>query len=224
MGRGLVEWMRNSSSAAVRILFLHYVWEGMLAAQEDVFNLAHFWRELALKTNEQGRTNPVFAEFDQYLTGRELVLKVQDTLNQVKSPQTLLEARSLLNQPLAEQWLGIIHEAVRQLEGGITEWNDGNFQIARTNLEEALKKLRKAQENFRINLSGLLQWVEPLVIAVSDLQTKRREIERLANSARVSEDGTPQAPDPLLEKNFAAVVTTTAQTLGNDYAHICKYP
>ncbi|MCI0710249.1 MAG: hypothetical protein L0154_08810 [Chloroflexi bacterium] len=219
MGRGLVDWMEQSSTAAPRILFLHYVWSGMQAAQTDDFEKANFWREAAIKTLNNARTNPIFAEFDNYLTGRQLVVEVQQTLNTVNSPQALLEARNLLNQPMADKWLGPIQGAVQQLQEGIQYWEDGQFQLARTAIEESLRRLRLAQENYRIDLRNLIGWVEPLATGSIQLQGRSKEIERLANTAKPGDDGTPEPADDILIENFREIMETTENLLGRENAY-----
>ena len=219
MERGLVAWMQASSSAAVRIIFAHYVWQGQTAAHQDNFETADFWREAALKTNPNARTHKLFAEFDHFLTGRRLVVEVEAALQNIDDPSDLAEVRDLLNQPMAEKWLGNLQSAVRQLETGLTAWQDGNFQEAEYTTDQALRKLRDTQDNFRIDVTRFLQWVEPVAHGAKELHKRRREIDRISMSGKPSADGTPTAPDPDLADHFAQIVQTTEALLGKDYSH-----
>lgn len=219
MERGLIAWMRNSSSAASRILFAHYVWQGHAAAQEDDFTNADFWREAALKANPNARTHKLFAEFDHFLTGRRLVVEVEAALQEIDDPSDLAQIRELLNQPMAEKWLGELQSAVRQLETGLTAWQDGNFQEAEYTTDQALRKLRDTQDNFRIDVNNFINWVQPLAHGAKELHKRRREIDRISMSGKPSPDGTPEAPDAALIEHFAVIVQTTEDLLGKDYSH-----
>ena len=219
MERGLVAWMQASSSAAGRIIFAHYVWQGHTAAHQGDFDSADFWREAALKANSTARTHKLFAEFDHFLTGRRLVVDVEAALQTIEDPSDLGQVRDLLNQPMAEKWLGELQSAVRQLETGLTAWQDGNFQEAEYTSDQALRKLRDTQDNFRIDVTNFLQWVEPVAHGAKELHKRRREIDRISMSGKLSPDGTPEPPDPELEEHFAVIVQTTEELLGKDYSH-----
>lgn len=222
MGRGIVDYMRQSSTAAVRILFLHYTWRGLLSVQQNELNSAEFWREAALKTMAEGRSNPVFAEFDTLLTGRKLVLEAEAALNKIQSPKDLASVRTLLNQPLADQWLADSQRAIRQMEQGIRHWEDGDFRAAREALEIALNELDAGEKRAKINLSKLRAWVKPLHEGAMALQTSRLKLEEIAHSTRIPAPGEDVAVNPTIEQVLESIVETTEKRLGSDYAHQLK--
>lgn len=223
MGRGLVEYMRQSSTAAPRLLFLHYVWRGVMCVQNDELADADFWREAALKTIAKGRSNPVFAEFDQIFTGRQLVLEAQATLDKVNGPADLLNLRTLFNQPLADQWLGEAQQAIRQLEVGLRQWEDGDFRAAKNAFDGSLIQLEAAERKSRLDLTKIKTWVTPLRDAAGELQADRLKIEQIANTTtaptEIEEFSPDLAVDPEIESLFEGMVETTERLLGADYSH-----
>lgn len=219
MGKGIIDYMRQSSTAAVRILFLHYTWRGLLCVQEGDLNGAEFWREAALKTIAEGRSNPVFAEFDTLLTGRKLVLEAEAALNKVQSPKDLAGLRNLLNQPLADQWLNDAQRAIRQLELGVRNWEDGDFRASREAFESALHDLDAGEKRAQIDLSKLRAWVKPLHESVASLQTSRLKLEEIAHSTRIPAPGEPVPANPVVAQVLQSIVESTAKYLGADYTH-----
>ncbi len=223
MARGLVEHMRQSSTAALRLLFLHYVWRGVLCVQNDTLQDAEFWREAALKTLPKGRSNPIFAEFDRIFTGRQLVLEAQAALDKVRGPGDLLGLRTLFNQPLADQWLNEAQQAIRQLEVALRHWEDGDFRGAKNAFDGALIQLQAAEDKSRLDLGQIKKWVTPLRDTAIDLQANRLKIEQIANTTKIPDDAdftTPDlAVDPAVEPLFEGMVKTTEQLLGVDYSH-----
>ncbi len=223
MARGLVEHMRQSSTAGIRLLFLHYVWRGVMCVQNDALQDADFWREAALKTLPKGRSNPIFAEFDRIFTGRQLVLEAQAALEKVHGPGDLLSLRTLFNQPLADQWLSEAQQAIRQLEVALRHWEDGDFRGAKNAFDGALIQLQTAEDKSRLDLGQIKKWVTPLRDAAIDLQAARLKIEQIANSTKIPDDAdftTPDlAVDSAIEPLLEDMVKTTEQLLGVDYSH-----
>lgn len=220
MTRGLVETLRTSSTAGLRLLFLHYIWRGMLYVQKDHLEDAQFWREAALKTIPKGRSNPIFAAFDRMFTGRQLVLQAQEALNSVHSPTDLIALRAMLNQPLADQWLADIQPEARQLELAIRHWEDGDFRAAAEMLNKALQQIEYAESHARMNLAPFRQWVEPLYEAAQELQAARLYVEQVAHAATVPNPNEPV--DPQVEGALRMILQTTQTSLGDDYAHLTR--
>lgn len=216
MGRGLVDYMKQSSTLGVRILFLHFTLRGMLSVQENNLEAAEFWREAALKTMTDGRSNPVFAEFDTHLTARKLIREVEPALNAIHSTADLASVRGLLNQPLADQWLGETQRAMRQLDVAIRSWEDGDFRAARDSLDTVLGQLEAGEQRSHLNLKRLKEWLRPLREGAALLQTSRLKLEEIAHSATVP---TTEHPSPELEGVLRTIVETTERTLGIDHSH-----
>ncbi|MCB9438281.1 MAG: hypothetical protein H6673_14995 [Anaerolineales bacterium] len=216
MGRGLVDYMKQSSTLGVRILFLHFTLRGMLSVQEDNHEAAEFWREAALKTLPEGRSNPIFAEFDTHLTGRKLIREVEPALNAIHSTRDLANVRPLLNQPLADQWMGEIQRAMRQLDVAIRSWEDGDFRSARDSFDTVLGQLEAGEQRSHLDLKHLKEWLRPLREAVSTLQISRLKLEEIAHSATVP---APATPNPDIEDVLRTIADTTERTIGTDHSH-----
>lgn len=219
MGRGLVESIGQRSTAGVRILFLHYVWRGMLCVQQDDLIGAEFWREAALRTLDDAASNPIFAEMDTHLNGRRLILEAQTALNRIQSPEDLAEVRTLLNQPLADQWLPEAQRAVRHLEVGVRNWEDGDFRSAHDAFDTAMSQLQVCQQKTHMDLNDLIAWVKPLRDNVTALQTSRLKLEEIAHSTSVPPPGELVEVNPVVGEVLNNVVEITRQSLGDDHAH-----
>lgn len=217
MGRGVVEILRHSSSAGIRLLFLHYAWRGVMCVQQDDIENARFWREAALKTLTKVRSNPIFVLLDTHLTGRQLVLEAQGALNLVNSPADLIGLRQMLNQPLADQWLGQIQSVVRQLEIGIRQWDDGEFHAARELFDQALAQLETAEKQARINIESFKRWVTMLRDGAAENHTARLEVERVSNTTPTVAVG--EVPNPSVENALRTIMQNTETCLGGEYGH-----
>ncbi|MBZ0308945.1 MAG: hypothetical protein K8I82_22970, partial [Anaerolineae bacterium] len=147
MRLGIVAFMKESSTAGFRALFLYYALCGMMAIQDDNLNEADFWREAMLHTDERYKIHPLFTTFDTALTRRKLVLRAEETLNSIRSFDDLGEAKRAVNAPLAEDWLKDAQQALNMLDAMRGHWADGDFRAARDSLTHALDSLKSAEKN-----------------------------------------------------------------------------
>lgn len=219
MGRGLVEGMRQSSTAAIRILFIHYVLRGMLCVLEKNLEDAEFWREAALKAIVDGRSNPAFAEFDTLLTAKKLVLEAEAALQEVREPKDVPSVRALLNQPLADQWLAEVQRAIRHLEVAIRNWEDGDFRSSREALDSTIDELEAGEKQSNIDLSTLLGWVKPLCDGAAALQSSRLKLEQIAHSVTVTTSAQETTTEAKIDDLLKKIVDDTEKYLGTDYSH-----
>lgn len=219
MGRGLVEGMRESSTAAIRILFIHYVLRGMLCVLEKNLEDADFWREAALKAIVDGRSNPAFAEFDTLLTARKLVLEAEAVLQNVHEPKDIASVRALLNQPLADQWLSEIQRGIRHLEVAIRNWEDGDFRSSRDALDATIEELEAGEKQSNIDLNTLLGWVKPLREGAAALQASRLKLEQISHSITTATSGQETPTEAKIDDLLTKIVLDTENYLGADHSH-----
>lgn len=219
MARALLDPLRQHSTAATRILFLHYTLQGMLCVQERDLHGADFWRQVAIQSHEEARTSPVFAAFDHHLTARKLIEKVEAQLVDIHNVAQLAEVRTLLNNPLAAQWLGEIDAGMRQFEDAVKSWEDGEFRTARDTFDAAISAFESGQETAALNLEGLLGWVHQLRDTVAELQNARLKIEEIAHSTRIPAPGETVSVNPVVEETLMNIVIATEENLGEAHAH-----
>lgn len=219
MQRGLIDSLQQHSSHAPRVLFLHYVFQGMLCVQEKDLHGANFWQKAALKVNTDGAANPAYAAFANHLNARQLIAEVEENLAGVNSIERLNAVRSLLNHPQANQWLGGIQVGVRQLEVAIKHWEDGEFKAAREAFGNAQDQLAIGAEAADIDISTLQQWVENLQKTAEGLHSIKLSIEEIAHTTSIPAPGSFINVDPRIEQQLMTIVVQTEETLGGDYVH-----
>lgn len=219
MGRGLVEGMRQSSTAAIRILFVHYVLRGMLCVLEKNLEDADFWREAALKAIVDGRSNPAFAEFDTLLTAKKLVIEAEAVLQEVREPKDVSSVRALLNQPLADQWLAEVQRAIRHLEVAIRNWEDGDFRSSREALDSTIEELEAGEKQSNIDLSTLKGWTKPLRDGAAALQASRLKLEQISHSVTVATSAQETTTEAKIDDLLNKIVDDTEKYLGADHSH-----
>lgn len=219
MNRALLDPLYQNSSLAVRILFMHYTLQGMLCVQERDLHGADFWRQVALQAFSDGRTTPVFAAFDHHLSARKLIERVESALAEIHHVDQLDTVRTMLNSPIAEEWLRETNSGVRQLSAAVKHWEDGEFRSARETFDTALEALEAGQETSGFTIEKLLNWVRSLRDSVAELQASRLKVEEISHSTRIPAPGEYVAPDPLVEQTLMNIVVTTEQYIGEAHAH-----
>ncbi len=212
MGRGLIAFIQQSSSAGWRALYLHYVLRGALSLHAGELDEAEFWRNAALTCYDSARTHIAFQVLDRALTGRRLVHTAQQAMNAVARPGDLGAVRSALNAPLAADMLAGAGRAVDLVEDALRHWSDGDFYAARGALDGALERLAAAVEAADLRIEPFLAWVTGLRDAAAELQQVRLSVEQSAVT-------TSPEVDPALAQALTTIVRTTLDRLGADHAH-----
>lgn len=212
MGRGIVAYLHQSSSAGWRALYLHFVLRGMRALLSDELEDADYWRRAAAKTYEDAPTHPAYQVLDRTLTGRRLVETAEATLNAISAPADLDRARQALNAPLAAELLGGAEQSVQMAMQAVRDWSDGDFYAARQALEVALDDIQRARATGNLHIDSYIEWLTRLRDTATTLQALKLDIEQVA--ARADDQ-----PDPALVDAHRQIIDLTLSALGPDYAH-----
>lgn len=214
----LLEELRQHSSISVRILFLHYVLQGMMAVQERDLSSAAFWRSAATNTIIDATINPLFAAFDEQLSGITLVSEIETALDQVETVDDLLGMRAMVNSPMAEKWVPIVQVSIRQMDVAVRHWEDGEFKAAREALDTALGEL-DTQHQSPLDTDELRIKLRRLRDTANDLQAARLKLEEIAHTTKVPAPGQYIQPDDTVEETLRAIVAATEQQLGPSHVH-----
>jgi hypothetical protein len=212
MSRGIVAYMRQSSSAGWRALYMHYVLRGTLALLDDALDETEFWRSVADRSYENAPTHRAFQILDRGLTARRLVQTAQRALNALSGPADLDSVRQALNAPLAGEVLTGAEQAIHLIGDALRDWSDGDFYAARQTLDQALQEMERAVEAAHLKIDSFMAWLTRLRDTAAELHQLRLTIEQGATTTR-------EEPDPSLAEAHARIVALTRQTLGPDYAH-----
>jgi len=210
MSRGIVDPMRESSSAAVRLLFLHYVLRGILALLQEKPDEANFWKEAASKALAQARLHPAYQALDTAITRRQLILDAVKALNNVKDVSGLAEARQATRAPIAGAQLEAADQAVRAVDDALRRWPDGEFRAARQLLDGAVERIGVAETTIGKDLSPFKTWLQDLAASAEILQQNRRVIEQAALIPS-------EQPDPAVSEAHQKLVEITRRDLGEPY-------
>jgi hypothetical protein len=212
MGRGIVAYMQQSSSAGWRTLYLYYTLQGMLALLNNELDHAEFWRNAASRSMENARTHRAFQVLDRALTARVLVQQAQQAINAVVGPKDLEAVRSALNAPLAGELLSGAQQATQLAQDALRSWSDGDFYAARQALDTAVEQIHRAVETAQLQIETFVIWLSSLRDAAAELHQVRLTIEQAAVTTR-------EDPDPAIGEAHARIVRITLDKLGPDHAH-----
>ncbi len=210
MVKGVVEPLRDSSAAAVRVLFFDYVLRGILALQREHFEDANTWKEAAAKALPNARNHPAFQTLETAITRRQLVLEAVRALNEMHSVAAIAETRQAVRAPLAATQLESADQAIRALEDALRRWHDGDFRAARSQLDSALERAVGAEIALSKPLDGFKGWLQELADAAEYLAQGRRLIEEEALAP--SDD-----PKPEIAEAHQKFVDITRRDLGEPY-------
>ncbi|PJF37163.1 MAG: hypothetical protein CUN49_01725 [Candidatus Thermofonsia Clade 1 bacterium] len=210
MSKGVVEPLRDSSAAGVRVLFFDYVLRGILALQREQFDEANLWKEAAAKALPNARNHPAFQTLETAIVRQQLILEAVRTLNNLTSVSAIAEARQAVRAPLAATQLESADLAVRALEDALRRWHDGDFRAARSQLDLALERAVGAEIALNKPLANFKAWLQLLADSAEYLAQQRRLIEEEALAPS-------ETPKPEIAEAHQKLVDITRRDLGEPY-------
>lgn len=215
MLKGIVEPLRDSSAAAIRVLFLDYVLRGIAALHKEDFEEANTWKEAAAKALGNARLHPAYQSLDTAIARRTLILEAVNTLNQTRNVAGIAEAKQAVRAPLAAAQLEHADHAVRALEDALRRWHDGDFRAARTLLDQALERAAAAEVSLGKPLNVFKGWLQELADSAEILAQARRLIEQEALNPA-------ERPNLEIEDAHEKMVDVTRRDLGEPYTALLR--
>lgn len=214
MGRGLIAIFARRSSAALRLLYMHYILLGTLDVHEGRIDDATFWREAAARTlGDAGERHVALRTFDEFLSRRRDIAAAAELLSRVNGRQILPELenvrRQLEENAQARSFAPVI-QSLRDLEQAVSEWQDGEFRAAGLKLDAALKGINEAEQSAQITLTGLRTWLMELLATAAELHVQLRELRGVVEQR-------PDQPNPVLLAVHRRLVESTERMLGGRY-------
>ncbi|MGB1287218.1 MAG: hypothetical protein ACPG7F_11835, partial [Aggregatilineales bacterium] len=214
MSKGVVDVYERHSSAALRILFMQYVIASGLDMREERIDDARFWRDAALKTMDSAENHVAFEALESYIARYDNLQDAQVLFDKVDNNRVLDKlddlARDLEKNPQAELLQPGI-ESLRDVQGAVEHWSDGDFRAAGLKLEAALKGITELENSADLNLNLYRDWLMTLMQGAAELHVSFREMRGVI-------DARPDAPDPLVQQAHHRLVDETNALLGTDYA------
>jgi serine/threonine protein kinase len=220
MGKGLVELYSRSSTAAVRILFMSYILQGALAAQQAAMDDADFWLDAASRTLEaDGAKNHVaLYTLSEYIGRRQDILGGAAQINTLTSGEHLPALsgilRDLEHNPQART-LSPGAQSLQELQSALRDWSDGEFRAAGGKLENAIRAAQEMEHSTNVSLAPYRTWLGELQASVAELYTRAREMRELIESR-------PDAPNEQLQSVHQRQYEMTQRLLGAQYAETLK--
>jgi serine/threonine protein kinase len=215
MGKGLVELYSRSSTAAPRILFFNCVLLGTLDAQEGALEDAEFWYEAASRVLGEGGGRHVLARaLAEFTERRRDLLAGAAVLNAVHESAALpmLDAvrRRLEENPQAKLLAAGVF-SLRELEGALRDWSDGEFRTAGLKLEHAINAIQEIETAAGVTLTQYRAWLMEVQAASAELHTQMRQMQSAVESR-------PERPAEVVRSAHRRMVDVTSRLLGDAYA------
>jgi hypothetical protein len=211
MQKGIVEIYSRSSTAAIRVLFANCILLGALDAHDGALDDAEFWREVAVRSlSDIGPRHPLARLLDEYLTRRRDVIAATTLLNGMRNAQALttLEAtrRQLEDGAQARVLAGAI-QSLRELEGVVRDWADGEFRAAGIKLENAINAVNEVEQTAQTTLTTYRAWLMELQSHAAELYTVNRQM-------RQAIERRPAEPVDIVREAHRRQAEVTAQQIG----------
>jgi hypothetical protein len=214
MGKGLVELYSRSSTAAPRILFVNFIFNGSLDAHEGRLEDATFWREAGDRTlGESAARHPLTRALSEFIDRRRDLNTAAALLNSINHTGALatLEAtrKQLEDSPHARTLqAGII--SLRELENALRDWSDGEFRAAGIKLENAIHAVNDVEQAGAVTLTNYRAWLMELQAGAAELYNQFRQLQSVVDSRA-------EKPSDTVRNAHRRMVDVTSRLLGETY-------
>ncbi len=214
MGKGLVELFSRSSSASVRILFFNYILLGTLDAHEGNLEDASFWRDAATRTlGDLGPRHIATRTLDEFIERRRDINTAAELINAIHNSEALPTVESTRKQiednPQARTMAAGIH-SLREVEGALRDWTDGEFRAAGMKLENAIHAIGEVELAAGITLTPYRSWLMELQASAAELFTVSRQMGQDMETR-------PDEPIEAIRSAHQRMAATTLGMVGEPY-------
>lgn len=216
MNRGLVDVLDRKSTAAVRLLFFHFLLRGAQDAHEDggdALENAAFWHEAALRTlGDDGPQHVAARALEGFISRRQDLQDAAAKINEINGPDSLLRLPTLVGQLEANPQARLLAPAILSLaefQAALRDWADGEFRPAGVKLEKAMNAIDDAEQGTAISLAAYRAWLVSLQAAAAALHTRLRRMHKVV-------DELPDTPDNALLEAHRWLVGQTEELLGRE--------
>ncbi len=206
----LVEHFAATSTAAQRVLFFHYILRGVLEMYESNPDDAEFWRAAAEQTLPEAKQHVAYMSLTNVIRDRQILLQLATQIDSIQSPNELKKVRNAVErsnmQLLMKPFIAMLH----QIDIALPEWERGNFRASGEALELAVSHLTEGENQARIQLPGIREWMDRLYGVAAELSVTRQRIADVVNDQQ-------ELPDPRLVDWHQKLIDETELHLGAKY-------
>ena len=180
MSQGLVQGFAASNTAALRILFAHYIFSGVLDAHDGAIDDARFWQAACLRAlPDIAERHIARRKLDEFIERRDSLLAAQNVFAELTGPHITDSIAELIRQLENNAQARLITpgiQSLKALESALQDWADAEFRAAGNKLEQVLRSITEAESNANINLGAYRAWISELQAALAELSVKRRNL------------------------------------------------
>ena len=217
MGQGLVQGFATTNTAALRILFSHYILSGVLDTHDGAIDDARFWHAACLRAlPDSAESHIALRKLDEFIERRDSLLAAQNIFAELTGPHitdSLAELiRQLENNPQSRLLTPGI-QSLKALESALQDWADAEFRAAGNKIEQVLRSITEAESNANISLGAYRAWMTELQAALAELSVKRRSL--LGDI-----DRQPDEPQPSIRDAIHQQADVTEDLLGYTHAQM----
>lgn len=208
MSSGLVEYFEQTSTAAQRILFFHFVLRGVLDMYEDSPEDAEFWRAAASKSLLNADQHIAFLTLENVIRDRRSVAALVERIEAIETVEDVAAVRQQIERSALHLLLKPLVTSFRAVEDAVPAWRDGDFRKAAGSLEVGLNALADGERLAHVHLDRYRAWLERLNQMAAELSVVRQRIVEAAASAPEEE------LDSRMEAWHRRLIADTAAFLG----------
>ncbi len=217
MAQGLIQGFATTNTAALRILFSHYILSGVLDAHDSAIDDARFWQAACLRAlPESAESHIALRKLDEFIERRDSLLAAQNIFAELTGPHITDSLAELIRQLESNPQSRLLTpgiQSLKALESALQDWADAEFRAAGNKLEQVLRSITEAESNANISLGAYRAWMTELQAALAELSVKRRSL--LGDI-----DRQPDEPQPSIRDAIHQQADVTEDLLGYTYAQM----
>ena len=217
MGQGLVQGFATTNTAALRILFSHYILSGVLDAHDGAIDDARFWHAACLRAlPDSAESHIALRKLNEFIERRDNLLAAQNIFAELTGPRITDSLAELIRQLESNPQSRLLTpgiQSLKALESALQDWADAEFRAAGNKIEQVLRSITEAESNANISLGAYRAWMTELQAALAELSVKRRSL--LGDI-----DRQPDEPQPSIRDAIHQQADVTEDLLGYSHAQM----
>ncbi len=211
MASGLVQYFAETSTAAQRILFFHYVLRGVIEMYEQRPEDADFWRAAAAQSLPDAERHIAFMALSNVIRDRIAITAIADQIESIQSIGDLGQVRRKVEASPLRLVLRPLVEMLRTVESALPQWERGEFRAVGQMLEAATAGLNEGERLGHIELPKFREWLERRYNVAAELSVTLQRLNEAVASPQ-------EDPEPRLEEWHRRLVDETELFLNREYA------
>lgn len=211
MASGLIQHFEETSTAAQRILFLHYVLRGVTEMYEQRPEDADFWRVAAAQSLPDAEHHIAYMALANVIRDRIAINAIADQIEGIQSVGDLGKVRHQAESSPLRLVLRPLVEMLRTIESAFPQWERGEFRAVGEMLEQATARLDEGERLAHIELLKFREWLSRRYATAAELSVTLQRINEAVASPQ-------EDPEQRLTEWHRRLVDETELFLNREYA------